>query len=59
MGSDVSGTKLLQVFGQEVRLNSGGILYGVKGPTTILLVLLIQLVLPNCFPLSAEQVLMP
>lgn len=35
------------------RLNSGGTLCGVKGPVTIWLVLLIQLVLPNCFsPLS-------
>lgn len=35
------------------RLNSGGTLCGVKGPITIWLVLLIQLVLPNCFsPLS-------
>lgn len=57
--SDVLGTKLLQVFGQEVRLNSGGNLCGVKGPISIFLVLLIQLVLPNCFPLLAEQVLMP
>lgn len=58
-GSDVSGTRLLQVFSQEVGLNSGGTLCSVKGPITILLVLLIQLVLPNCFPVSAEQVLTP
>jgi len=59
LGSDVSGTKLWQVFGPEGRLNSGGTLCGVKGPTTMLLVLLLQLVLPYCFPLLAEQVLMP
>ncbi|NXL07196.1 TF7L2 factor, partial [Mesembrinibis cayennensis] len=57
LGSDVSGTKLLQVLGQEVRLNSGGTLCGFEGPITILFVLLIQLVLPNCFPLLAEQYL--
>lgn len=59
LGSEVLSGKLLQVLGQEVRLNSGGTLCSVKGPITILLVLLIQLVLPNCFPLLAEQVLMP